>query len=183
VRAAQAAREMQEDIGAMRRELEARGLPPIFMRIGIHTCPAIVGNLGAADRFNYTAVGDGVNLASRLEGVNKLFGTEILMSAETARGAGGEIALRRVGRVIVKGKTEPVDILTPESDEAIRLATARALDAYAQRNWDSAEAAWREVLARRPLDGVARHYLDRIAAWREHPPPQGWDGGEALDKL
>lgn len=182
-RAIAAARELQADIAQMRQALVARGLPEIFMRIGVHTCPAIVGNLGAADRFNYTAIGDGVNLSSRLEGVNKLFGTGILLSADTAGRLEDASELRVVGRVIVKGKVEPTDVFTPDPDAAVRAATAKALAAYRERDWDGSEAAWREVLALRPGDGVAAHYLAKIAEWRAHPPPPVWDWGEALEKL
>lgn len=181
--AVQAAREMQQDIAAMREELVKRGLPEIHMRIGVHTCVAVVGNLGAADRFHYTAMGDGVNLASRLEGVNKLFGTGILLSADTARGLDPDAPLRIVGRVIVKGKTEPVDIYTLDDDAKVRRLTAAALDAYRMRDWDGAQQALHQLLRLRPEDGVALHYGEMIAGFRANSPPDGWDGAEVLDKL
>jgi len=181
--AVHAACEMQRDIAAMRSELAARGLPEIHMRIGIHTCVAVVGNLGAADRFHYTAMGDGVNLASRLEGVNKLYGTGILLSGDTARGADPGTPLREVGRVIVKGKSEPVDVLTPEDDAAIRSLTAQALEAYRARDWQGSQRRWREILALRADDGVALHYLQRLGALAHGAPSQAWDGAETLDKL
>ncbi|QJR14341.1 CHASE2 domain-containing protein [Usitatibacter palustris] len=182
-RAGQAAREMQADIAAMRADLVARGLPEIHMRIGLNTCVAVVGNLGAADRFNYTALGDGVNLSSRLEGVNKLFGTGILMSGETARAQEPGAPLRQVGRVVVKGKSEPVDIFTFDDDAKIRELTDAAFLLYRARDWDGAEAQWRAILALREGDGVARHYLDMIAAFRTDPPADGWDSSESLDKM
>ena len=174
---------MQEDIAAMRTELIARGLPPIHMRIGVHTCVAVVGNLGAADRFHYTAMGDGVNLASRLEGVNKLYGTGILLSGETAQGVDPDMFLREVGRVIVKGKSEPVDIFTPEADARVRELTARALAAYRGRQWEASERLWRELLQLRADDGVTLHYLQMITTLRHETPAPAWDGAEALDKL
>ncbi|HUP30772.1 MAG TPA: adenylate/guanylate cyclase domain-containing protein [Usitatibacter sp.] len=181
--AVNAAREMQEDIDAMRSELAARGLPAIHMRIGVHTCVAVVGNLGAADRFHYTAMGDGVNLASRLEGVNKLYGTGILLSGDTAQGVDPDLFLRQVGRVIVKGKSEPVDIFTPEPDARVRELTAQALAAYRDRQWEASERLWRELLQLRADDGVALHYLQMVAALRRESPAPAWDGAEALDKL
>ena len=181
--AVNAACEMQRDIAVMRSELAARGLPEIHMRIGIHTCVAVVGNLGAADRFHYTAMGDGVNLASRLEGVNKLYGTGILLSGDTARHADPDARLREVGRVIVKGKSEPVDVLTPEDDAGIRSLTAQALEAYRARDWQGSQHRWREILALRADDGVALHYLQRLAALEREAPETAWDGAEALDKL
>src|SRR3974390_3153117 len=103
---------MQADMEGLRVDLAARGLPPIYMRIGIHSCVAVIGNLGSADRFDYTAIGDGVNLAARLEGVNKLYHTGILASGETVEKAHGAVPMRVVDRVIVKGKTQPVEIFT-----------------------------------------------------------------------
>ena len=181
--AVNAACDMQQDIARMRAELLARGLPPIHMRIGVHTSVAVVGNLGARDRFHYTAMGDGVNLAARLEGVNKLFATGVLLSAETARGVDPGVELREVGRVIVKGKSEAVDIYTPEPDASIRELTAAALAAYRARDWEASEAAWRDVLERRADDGVAAHYLQMIGTLRHEAPAAAWDGAEALDKL
>ncbi len=182
-RACRAALEMQADVARHREDLRARGLPEIRMRVGIHTCQAVVGNLGGADRFNYTAIGDGVNLASRLEGVNKLYGTPILLSADTARQLGDEIPLRPVDLVIVKGKTEPVEIFTPEDDALVRDLTREAIAAYRNRDWDASEAAWSKVAGHRPDDGVAAAYRARIAELRRSPPPEDWTGSIALDKL
>jgi len=183
VNACQAAREMQADLEDLRASLAAEGLPPIHMRVGIHTTEAAVGNFGAEDRFNYTALGDGVNLASRLEGANKLFGTPILLSGATARLLPEGNPLRPLGRIVVKGKSEPVEVFTFDEDAARRESTAAALAAYARREWDAAEAAFRDLLAKDANDGVAAHYLARIADLRQEPPEPGWDGSEMLDKL
>ena len=75
--------EMQKEMQKFRSEYELKGKPPLFMRVGLNTCEAIVGNMGGEDRFDYTAIGDGVNLAARLEGANKAYGTEILISQNT----------------------------------------------------------------------------------------------------
>jgi adenylate cyclase len=181
--AVRAACEMQEDIGRLREALAAEGLPEIRMRIGVHSCAAVIGNLGSSDRFDYTAIGDGVNLAARLEGVNKLYGTGILVSGDTAALAGGAVKLRPVDRVIVKGKTEPVEILTPCQDDAVIEASVRAIAAYRARRWDESEAAWREVLARVPDDGVAAIYLERIARCRTIAPDEAWEAAVELEKL
>ncbi len=178
-----AARDMQLDIQQLREELAAKGLPPIKMRIGIHTGPAIVGNLGAADRFDYTAIGDSVNLAARLEGVNKLYGTEILFSGATAAKLNGALPLRQVDRVIVKGKTESVEIFTISDNVVVNELTASALQAYQEQTWDESEAQWQQVLAQKPQDKIAQIYLERIAAYRQEPPADGWNGAIALEKL
>ena len=180
--ACRAAIEMQEDLERLRGDLAARGLPPIRMRVGLHSCTAVVGNLGSSDRFDYTAIGDGVNLAARLEGVNKLYGTGILVSGETARAIGPALALREVDRVIVKGKTEAVEIFTPCANDLVLRASARALAAWRARRWDEAEGEWRRVLAIDPEDGIARVYLERIAAARTAAPGE-WRDALELEKL
>ncbi|MEO8386137.1 MAG: adenylate/guanylate cyclase domain-containing protein, partial [Betaproteobacteria bacterium] len=178
-----AARDMQLDMQQLRVELEAKGLPPIKMRVGINTGPAIVGNLGAADRFDYTAIGDSVNLAARLEGVNKLYGTEILFSSATAAQLHGALPLRRVDRVIVKGKTEAVEIFTLNENVVVNELTAIALLAYQQQNWDDSEAQWRQILVQKPQDKIALIYIERITAYRQEPPAEDWNGAIALEKL
>ena len=183
LRACLAAREMQLDMKALREEFLARGLPPIFMRVGIHTGPAIVGNLGATDRFDYTAIGDSVNLAARLEGVNKAYGTEILISNKTANLLEGALPLRQVDRVIVKGKTEAVEIFTFSDDTALNELTRNALRAYWDQRWDESEDWWRRLLSQQPQDTISAIYIERIAAIRAMPPTGDWDGAVSLDKL
>ncbi|MEO8102839.1 MAG: adenylate/guanylate cyclase domain-containing protein [Betaproteobacteria bacterium] len=178
-----AARDMQLDMRKLRDELLQRGLPPIAMRVGIHTGPAIVGNLGASDRFDYTAIGDSVNLASRLEGVNKLYGTEILVSSASVALLDGALPLRKVDRVIVKGKTEAVEIFTVSDNAKVNQLTDEALQAYRQRQWGASAALWRQLLALVPDDRISALYLERIAAILESPPAADWDGSVALDKL
>lgn len=111
--AVRAAIAMQQAMAALLASLKGRGLPEISMRIGIHSGEVVVGNVGSGERFSYTAIGDAVNLASRLEGANKTFGTGILISGETARRLPPDIALRPLGEVSVKGKAEPVRVFTP----------------------------------------------------------------------
>ncbi len=178
-----AARDMQLDMQKLRDEFVQRGLPPIFMRVGIHTGPAIVGNLGASDRFDYTAIGDSVNLAARLEGVNKFYGTEILVSSATAQLLGGVLPLRPVDRVIVKGKTEAVEIFTVSDHAEVNLLATKALQGYRQQDWDASEELWRQILALLPWDKISSIYLERIAINRAQPPASDWDGSVALDKL
>jgi adenylate cyclase len=178
-----AACEMQEDLARLRSRLEAEGLPAIRMRIGIHTCMAVVGNLGSSDRFDYTAIGDGVNLAARLEAVNKLYGTGILLSADTMALLEGTPSTRLVDRVIVKGKSEPVDIYTPSADARVNDTSARAIAAYWTRRWDESEALWREVARAQPGDPIASLYLERIERWRVASPGHDWSGAAELEKL
>jgi len=181
--ACRAAVEMQEDLEVLRGEFRSEGLPEIRMRVGIHSCTAVIGNLGSSDRFDYTAVGDGVNLAARLEGVNKLYGTGILVSGETRSRVGEAVPMRLVDRVIVKGKSEPVDIYTPCADRAMVEQSERAIAAYRERRWDESERAWRQVLERHPLDTIAQLYVERIQRCRLVAPAEEWDGAVELEKL
>ncbi|MDP3174676.1 MAG: adenylate/guanylate cyclase domain-containing protein, partial [Phenylobacterium sp.] len=128
-----AAIEMQAAMAALVTRLQAQGLPQIGMRIGIHSGPAVVGNIGSETRFSYTAIGDTVNLAARLEGANKAFGTGILLSASTAALLGeGAPLLRPLADVVVKGKTEAVRVYTPCDDAELVASSTRQLDGAGQ---------------------------------------------------
>jgi len=183
VHACLAACEMQADLVKLRSEFKAEGLPEIRMRVGIHSCNAIIGNLGSSERFDYTAIGDGVNLAARLEGVNKLYGTGILASGETVGRVAGAVPMRLVDRVIVKGKSEPVDIYTPCPDPAVIEATARAIAAYRERRWEDSESAWRELQRKDPADTLAAIYLERIQRCRIVAPGADWESAVELEKV
>lgn len=182
-RAVAAAIAMQKAMHALRADFAREDLPPIHMRIGIHSGSAVVGNLGSAKRFDYTAIGDDVNLAARLEGANKLYATGILVSSDTARQIEGRIALRPVDRVIVKGKSQAIEVFTPCDDAKVVELTQQAISLFRSREWDAAESRFRELLALAPEDGVAKLYLERIAAFRIAPPAAQWDGSVELDKL
>jgi adenylate cyclase len=164
--------------------LVAQGLPEIRMRVGIHSCVAVIGNLGSDDRFDYTAIGDGVNLAARLEGVNKLYGTGILVSGETVAKLDGAIPMRLIDRVIVKGKSEPVDIYTPCTDAAVRELTEKANAAYRARGWTESLALWKGAAdaqpGRRHRRALPRTHCD-AALGRTRARLDGSDrAGEAL---
>lgn len=178
-----AAIEMQADVARLGGQLAAENLPAIRMRIGIHSCNAVVGNLGADDRFDYTAIGDGVNLAARLEGVNKLYGTGILVSADTAAMAGLDARMRPVDEVIVKGKSQPVAIFTPCDDADLVALTAQAVAAYRSGRWEESEALWRRVAGRWPDDGLAAVYLQRLERLRAAPADPAWRSAVELEKL
>jgi adenylate cyclase len=178
-----AACEMQEDIARLREELARRGLPPIYMRIGVHSCSAVVGNLGSDDRFDYTAIGDGVNLAARLEGVNKLYRTGILASGDTVARLAGSPPMRLVDEVVVKGKSRPVEIFTPCADEAQVEATTQAIAAYRAGRIDESDRRWREIAARWPSDGVAVTWLQRIERATAAPGDAAWRNAAELEKL
>ncbi len=179
--ACRAAQEMQAALDSMRERFRARGLPEVHMRAGLHSGPAVVGNLGSANRFDYTAVGDTVNLASRLEGANKVYGTGVLVSGDTAAQLGGSIGLRQIDRLIVKGKRFATDVYTFCDDAETARLSAEALRHYFAREWAQAAAAAESLLARLPEDAAARALRDRIEAFRRDAPPQDWNGGIALE--
>ena len=174
---------MQQGMQTMRADFAKEGLPPIRMRVGIHSGSAVVGNLGSAKRFDYTAIGDDVNLAARLEGTNKLYGTDILVSGQTVEQVGPRLRFRPVDKVIVKGKSLAVEIFTPcDDDRWIDLAT-RSMALFRSQQWDAASAVLDELLSVQPDDRVAALYLERIEKYRLAAPAENWDGSVELDKM
>ena len=110
IHACQAALSCRKGIQEMNRSWELKGKKPFWSRIGIHTGVTLVGNLGSQSRMNYTVVGDSVNLASRLEGINKIYQTEIIVSSDTRDAVEKEFLFRPLGSVAVKGKQQEVEI-------------------------------------------------------------------------
>ena len=181
--AVESAIEMQEAMERLRGELRASQLPEIHMRIGVNTCTAIIGNMGSEMRLAYTAMGDGINLGSRLEGANKFWKTPILVSGEAVAKLGGRIPMRRVDRVRVSGKAQAVDVYTPSRDAGLNARTAAAFELYLARDWNAAAALYNEMLGENGNDGVAIRLLERIEEWRADPSAASPDGSIALDKL
>ena len=181
--AVRAAIAMQQAMVPLVAALRSRGLPSIHMRIGLHTGRVVVGNVGSDQRFSYTAIGDAVNLAARLEGANKAFGTGILLSAATAAQLPPTVTLRALDDVIVKGKTEPVRVFTPCDDATVREASSAALAAFHARDWHGAEAQLARVLERLPGDLAATRLRERVAEARTLPADAPWQPAVSLDKL
>ena len=180
--ATRAAVAMQEAMDGLQESYHAMGLAKVGLRIGVNSGPAIVGNMGSEDRFDYTALGDAVNLASRLEGVNKMYGTRILLSETTQQLLAGAVKLRPIDKVRVKGKEEPVHIFTPCEDAKLIELSVAALAAYRAQDWPAARAAWNAVLAHADDDPVAKVFMHRIDEFEQQPPGAGWDGSVALEK-
>jgi adenylate cyclase len=152
------------------------------VRVGLHTCEALVGNVGTAERFSYTAIGDGVNLCSRLEGLNKIYGTWILASSTTANAAsGGGFLWRLLDRVAVVGREEPLEIfelmgfLTEATVDQIRIAEVytQALQLYFHREFEKASALFQSLAS---IDIPSQVMLQRIASLQVIPPDANWNG-------
>jgi adenylate cyclase len=189
-KACDTALEMMDCVREMQKKWEAEGKPHLDIGIGLNTGLASVGNMGSALRYGYTALGDAVNLSSRLEGLNKDYGTHIIVNETTYTATRDDgFVFRELDLIRVKGKLQPVTIYeligcagqpsfygTPEEARS-RLElfqTARAL--YCQRHWADAQTSFQAILDKWPDDGPSRAYWKRCQDYLFDEPPSGWDG-------
>lgn len=177
-----AAEEMVAARDAINLQLQAEGLPVVATRVGIHTGLTIVGNIGSRVRFNYTAIGDTTNLASRLEGLNKRYGTWLILSGETLAKQPERSRFRRIEKVRVKGRDKPVEVFTPCDDRWLVEEGDKAIELFRARQFEAADRVWRAVQARHPEDPIAAYYRSRIAEFSAAPPAADWDGTETLSE-
>ena len=187
------ARRDRHDRGAARagtRSAPPKGRQPIDIGIGLNTDIVVSGNIGSQKRMDFTMIGDGVNLASRLESACKQYGAHILISEFTYRQLRGTYRTREVDLVVVKGKTEPVaiyEILDYHTDETYPLvsdALGRFRDGlakYRRRDFVPARALFQEVLAINPDDKTAQMYVERCDLLAEQPPAPDWVGVWVMD--
>ncbi len=179
--AVRAAIDMQNELAATRATLQREMGVELYMRIGVNRGECIVGNMGGNSHFNYTLMGDAVNLASRIEGVNKVYATGILLSDAVADAVKGHIRLREIDTVRVKGKHAGTTLHTPCDDENLNAMTAAALAAYRAGDFAQSTQLWREVAARYPQDTVANVFLTRLERFVAGPPAT-WDGITTLEE-
>jgi class 3 adenylate cyclase len=185
--AVDAALACQEKLSELEPQWKLPAGRQLVARIGISSGPVLIGNIGGKKRFNYTVMGDTVNLASRLEGVNKLYGTKILASAETAERCRPAIAFREIERVRVLGRAEAVVLYEPLGREADRTSDERAWDtafsksgaAFRAKDHAAAKTSFEGLAFRDP---VARKMAERCQELIDDPPPPGWDGTRNLDR-
>jgi adenylate cyclase len=179
-----AALRSQKTLRDLRPRWTSEGKPSFEARIGINTGEAVVGNIGSANRMNYTVIGDQVNLASRLEGLNKYYGTQILISDATYAAAQAGIVARPLDRVSVKGKRTAVLVYellglkgeTAPAQEELAAQFAAALQAYHRQEWLAALRGFEALLERWPEDAPAQEMKRRCTLYRAQPPGADWDG-------
>ncbi|MHB8829780.1 MAG: adenylate/guanylate cyclase domain-containing protein, partial [Syntrophales bacterium] len=190
VGACRAAVRCQQALDGLTRRWQAEGKLPFRTRIGIHTGFTIVGNVGSTERLNYTALGDNVNLASRLEGVNKRYGTRILISQSTYRYVRNQFILRPLDIIAVKGKLSSIMIYElmgdAESEDAEGLAAlasgfTQAVDEYRARKWETALSLLKDLERLFPGDVPVSIYAERCRTYLQQEPPADWSGIVRLD--
>jgi adenylate cyclase len=194
-RACGTALEMMKHVRKLQNKWQAEGKPHLDIGIGLNTGVASVGNMGSSLRYGYTALGDSVNLSSRLEALNKEYGTHILVSETCYQSARvGRFHFRELDLIRVKGKLQPVtiyELIGHESeldgrdssgdgvgnDLKARLAAfSAARELYCKRQWEEAQHAFERILQRWPDDGPSRAYWKRCQEYLFEEPPSGWDG-------
>ncbi|MDI6739821.1 MAG: CHASE2 domain-containing protein [Candidatus Edwardsbacteria bacterium] len=176
---------MNQKLQELNADLAARSMPNLFTRFGINTGWVTVGNVGSERKKSYTAMGDSVNLGSRLEGANKEYGTAIMISEFTYEKVKGLYPVRELDLLRVVGKEQPVrvyellglsDADVPEAQKKAVEQYLKGLELYRARKWDEAIKFFNLALAADPEDGPSKTYIERCEEFKASPPPENWDG-------
>ena len=185
LRACRAAVDMQRSLTGLRQVWKEEGKPQMSVRIGINTGEVIVGNMGGASRFDYTVIGDNVNLGSRLESANKQYHTNIMISQNTFQKVQDHVLARELDMLVVSGKTEPIRVYeligmqndsTPSTLVQLMERYTKGLTLYRKRDWRSAIKAFEEALEIIPDDYPSQLYIERSYLYLSSPPPDDWNG-------
>jgi len=183
LRAVRAALALRDALPAVNAEIAALGAEPLQIGIGVHSAEVIAGRMGSLSRLKYTVVGDGVNVASRLEGLTRRYGVPVLVSRDTREATPG-IAFREIDLVSLRGRDAPVALFEPLGPEDALPDTLRriaalhpeALEHFRARRWERAIGAFEELSRLEQPSPLYAFYLERIARLRADPPGTDWDG-------
>ncbi|MBU1355059.1 MAG: CHASE2 domain-containing protein [Candidatus Edwardsbacteria bacterium] len=176
---------MNQRLKVLNADLAKRQMPNLFTRFGINTGQVTVGNVGSERKKSYTAMGDSVNLGSRLEGANKEYGTAIMISEFTYAKVTGLYPVRELDLLRVVGKEQPVRVYellglseadVPEKKKQAVEIYLKGLAEYRAKNWDGAIALFQQALEVDPEDGPSQTYIGRCEDFKVLPPPENWDG-------
>lgn len=177
--AVRAALRCQQRLGELNATVEPFKSRPLGQRIGLNSGEVLVGNIGSRRRFNYTVMGDAVNLASRLEGANKYFGTSIMASEATVELAGAGFVWRELDWIRVKGRTQPVRIYEPRPEQTTGTSDyAQGLDRWRAHDFAGAANCFRRSAA---TDPAAAAFLQRVVILIHQPPGPDWEPINTLD--
>ncbi len=182
IKACQSALEMMEELKRLNKKWTGEGKQPMDIGIGINTSSMMVGNMGSEQRFDFTVMGDSVNLGSRLEGANKSYKTNIIISEFTFERVKDEFVCMELDSVRVKGKTQPVRIYNlvgkdvPATQERIINEFNQGLALYKKRKWDEAIHAFENITTMDPDLHAAQLYIERCLDLKKNPPSADWDG-------
>jgi len=180
-----AALEMQEKLVQLRELWGKQGRPKLYARCGMNTGQMVVGNMGSETRFDYTVMGDSVNLGARLESANKEYGTMIMIGENTYEKAKDKIITRQLDLLRVKGKTEPAKVyeligltengISDRKNQAIQFFS-QGIEHYLSQNWEMAIKYFRQALESDHMDNPSKRYLRRCEQFLNNPPGDNWDG-------
>ena len=184
-RAVRAGISMIADMWTWNGQRRAKGLKTVDMGLGLNTDMVVSGNIGSPKRMDYTVIGDGVNLASRLESACKAYSARILISESTVKKLKGTYRMRDIDLVVVKGKTEPVRVFEvldyydattfPNLTDVVNQFNDGMVH-YRATNWDKAVERFERCLTLNPNDKLSQTYIDRCGYLRQHQPEGDWDG-------
>ena len=188
-KAAEAALRCIQRSTELNTQWQQAGKPVLYTRIGVHLGDVIVGNLGSSERLNYTAIGDAINIASRLEGINKIYGTQIIVSDSVYQQIKDQFILRKIDRVILKGKVTSdsiYELVAERRDqvtydfEKYTMYFTQAFEAYQQKKWDEAISLFSACLEVYHTDPLAPVFIQRCREFEIIPPTKNWDGAWSI---